>query len=701
MSIFYLEEVSKIFKNGKNKTYALSKVTLSFPSNGLVAIVGKSGSGKSTLLNILLGIEKPTKGNVYFNNKKLSKISKSKSAYFHLYYTSIVFQHYNLFEDLSPFDNVALPLRIRGEKKELVNKKVTELFEIFKLTYLINQKTSTLSGGEKQRVAILRSLITSPRVILCDEPTGALDSKNSSLVMDIFKDISKSILVIFVSHNNELVNKYADRIITLKEGHVYKDNKPEFFTRSYLPKFKKTYKKKWTNIFLKKNLKENLSKNIFSIIVLIFGFVSIMLSIGFYFGSQSSIDNVLYQNLAVSKLKISEKSLYKIENSPLSYEKSTRPNDGLVDSFIEQFPHSIVEYNLDYYFSIYPDASFNKIAIDSPEFVPIYCFNNNQFLDDLIVCGYPPKEESLTEVIVNEEFVKSLNLKNEDLIDEYIYISSKQEVTYLTSDNDNPIVKDEYSYSLLVRVAAVVKEFSFLNTPKAYYSHIALKKELSNQVMENVSKYLGKRISFYEFLINSSDDSEIGSYCYDVFNNNFQEIKSLLNYKKELDKENNGLSIESTPFEINSSYQDFMNSFSNALIVFVVIVFVGVNFILGMLALFSFIARKKESAILTCLGSRQSSIVSIFLKENHLLIFIAFILSSLVSYPLQLLINNLLENSFGLVSLINIPYESFFNYKYIFLPLLFLVFILISTIFLLIPILIYKNKSITSELRDE
>lgn len=701
MSIFYLEDVSKIFKNGKNKTYALSKVTLSFPSNGLVAIVGKSGSGKSTLLNILLGIEKPTKGNVYFNNKKLSKISKSKSAYFHLYYTSIVFQHYNLFEDLSPFDNVALPLRIRGEKKELVNKKVTELFEKFKLTYLINQKTSTLSGGEKQRVAILRSLITSPRVILCDEPTGALDSKNSNLVMDIFKDTSKSILVILVSHNNELVNKYADRIITLKEGRVYKDNKPEFFTRSYLPKFKKTYKKKWTNIFLKKNLKENLSKNIFSIIVLIFGFVSIMLSIGFYFGSQSSIDNVLYQNLAVSKLKISEKSLYKIENSPLSYEKSTRPNDGLVDLFIEQFPHSIVEYNLDYYFSIYPDASFNKIAIDSPEFVPIYCFNNNQFFDDLIVCGYPPKEESLTEIIVNEEFVKSLNLKNEDLIDEYIYISSKKEVTYLTSDNDNPIVKDEYSYSLLVRVAAVVKEFSFLNTPKAYYSHLALKKELSNKVMENVSKYLGKRISFYEFLINSSDDSEIGSYCYDVFNNNFNEIKLLSNYKKELDKESDGLSIESTPFEINSSYQDFMNSFSNALIAFVVIVFVGVNFILGMLALFSFIARKKESAILTCLGSRQSSIVSIFLKENHLLIFVAFIISSLVSYPLQLLFNNLLEHSFGLVSLINIPYASLFNYKYIFLPLLFLVFILISTIFLLIPILIYKNKSITSELRDE
>ena len=139
----------------------------------------------------------------------------------------------------------------------------------------------------------------------------------------------------------------------------------------------------------------------------------------------------------------------------------------------------------------------------------------------------------------------------------------------------------------------------------------------------------------------------------------------------------------------------------DALIVFVSIAFVGVNFILGMLALSSFISRKKESAILTCLGAKDVSIISIFLKENYILIFVAFLIASVLSFPLSLLMNLVLEKSFGLTSLIKIPYISFLNVPYIFLPLLLLVFIFVSTLFLLIPILIYKNKSTVNELRDE
>ncbi len=701
MSIFYLEGISKTYKSGNSVTKALSDITLSFPNSGLISIVGKSGSGKSTLLNILLGIEKPSKGSVYFNNEKINRFSKAKFSVYHLYYTSMVFQHYNLFDDLSPFDNVALPLKIRGEKKDIIKKKVNELFSKFHLNYLINQKTSTLSGGERQRIAILRSLVTSPKVILCDEPTGALDSINSSEIMNLFKEISKSILVIMVSHNLEIVNKYSDRIITLKDGRIISDTSPIYKTRTFVNKIKKNYSNKWTNFFLRKNLKENKHKNVFSILSLIFGFLAIMISVGFYNGSKSSESNMLFSNLACETMSVSEKNLYKVNNSSLSYIKSTRPSEEIMDEFHNIFPNTIIDFNYGYLFSSFPETSFNKRIIDSPEMIPIYSFNNNSILNELVTLGEIPLNDNLNEVVVNEEFISLLGIDKSDALSEEIYISFSKEVSVLTDDLDNPIIKDTYSYSLNLVIKAVIHEFSFLNSPKIYYSHLALKEDLSNYIMENLSTYKNKVITFNDYMYECSSDSEISNYSYNVFSSDKEEIRKLSNYKSELDKNENGLSITSNAFEISNSYTSFMDSFSSALIVFVSIAFVGVNFILGMLALSSFISRKKESAILTCLGAKDISIISIFLKENYILIFVAFLIASALSCPLSILMNLVLEKSFGLTSLIKIPYLSFLNIPYIFLPLLLLVFIFVSTLFLLIPILIYKNKSTVNELRDE
>ena len=198
-SLFVLNNVTKTFSNGKESFNALSNVSLSLPSKGLVSITGKSGSGKSTLLNILGCIEKPTEGKVLYLNKDISKLSDKEFSSYHLNEISIVFQHYNLFDDLSAIDNVMLPLLMRGESKSIVYEKAEALFRKFYIHDLMNQKTKLLSGGEKQRVAILRSLITDPKAILCDEPTGALDYRNGTAIMEIFKDISKDKLVLMVS----------------------------------------------------------------------------------------------------------------------------------------------------------------------------------------------------------------------------------------------------------------------------------------------------------------------------------------------------------------------------------------------------------------------------------------------------------------------------------------------------------------------
>ena len=190
MSVFILDHIKKSFTVNKKEHVVLDDVSIVFPDTGLVSIIGKSGSGKSTLLNILMGIEKPTKGKVLFKGKNIAKFNDTKFSKFHLSGVTTVFQHYNLFDDLNAIDNVILPLKMKGMTARKAKKIAIKEFQKLGIEELIKRKVKKLSGGEKQRVAILRSLVTSPSVILCDEPTGALDFKNSKEIMGILKKIS-------------------------------------------------------------------------------------------------------------------------------------------------------------------------------------------------------------------------------------------------------------------------------------------------------------------------------------------------------------------------------------------------------------------------------------------------------------------------------------------------------------------------------
>ena len=325
-SLFVLNNVTKTFTNGKESFNALSNISLSLPSKGLISITGKSGSGKSTLLNILGSIEKPSEGKVTYLNKDISKLSDKEFSSCHLNEISIVFQHYNLFDDLTAIENVMLPLLMRGEAKQKAREKAEELFKKFYIHDLVNQKAKLLSGGEKQRVAILRSLITDPKAILCDEPTGALDQRNGTAIMEIFKDISKEKLVLMVSHNYEFVKAYSDRIILFKDGSIVSDTTINECEESKYKLRKETkYSSKWNNFFLKLNLKRNIKKSILSVLSCTVGFAAILLAFGFSNGSESSQKNALTSNLAISYSTASLTSYYELENSPLSFKKEKSP----------------------------------------------------------------------------------------------------------------------------------------------------------------------------------------------------------------------------------------------------------------------------------------------------------------------------------------------------------------------------------------
>lgn len=211
-----LKDISMVYKDGEQKTTALSHVSLEFPSEGLYFITGKSGSGKSTLLGILGGLLTPSEGSYIFDKKEVQGFTRKEQTLFFREKVSFVFQDFNLLNDFTVNENISLS----GADKE----ETEELVKLVDLQKLGEKKACGLSGGEKQRTAIARALGKKTDVLLLDEPTGNLDSKNSIKVFETLKKISSGLLVIVVTHDLQSALKYGDYIITLENGQV-KDEK--------------------------------------------------------------------------------------------------------------------------------------------------------------------------------------------------------------------------------------------------------------------------------------------------------------------------------------------------------------------------------------------------------------------------------------------------------------------------------------------
>lgn len=220
-----LKKVNKYFnRHRKNEIHVINNVSLEFNDNGLVALLGPSGCGKTTLLNAIGGLDKIKSGKIYVNGKKISSKIDGKVDKIRNLNIGYIFQDYKLVDNMSVFDNVALVLTMLGikDKNEVKNRVEYVLDKVGMLRYK-RRPASMLSGGERQRVGIARALVKNPNIILADEPTGNLDSKNSLEVMKIIKSISKDRLVILVTHEVNLAKFYADRIIELKDGSIVKD----------------------------------------------------------------------------------------------------------------------------------------------------------------------------------------------------------------------------------------------------------------------------------------------------------------------------------------------------------------------------------------------------------------------------------------------------------------------------------------------
>ena len=221
-----LRGVTKVYETGGLKHRALDGVSINFRVSEFTAILGPSGSGKTTLLNIIGGLDHYTTGNLEINEVSTKNFRDKDWDSYRNHRIGFVFQNYNLIPHQTVLANVKLALTLSGISKREATRRAKKALEEVGLKDQINKKPSQLSGGQMQRVAIARALVNNPEILLADEPTGALDSDTSLQIMEILKEIAKTRLVIMVTHNPELADKYATRIVKLKDGKIISDSNP-------------------------------------------------------------------------------------------------------------------------------------------------------------------------------------------------------------------------------------------------------------------------------------------------------------------------------------------------------------------------------------------------------------------------------------------------------------------------------------------
>ena len=216
-----IQHIKKEYRTGTLVQKALDDVSLNLRDNEFVAILGPSGSGKTTLLNILAALDKPTEGKVYLKDRDLGKLKEKEIATFRRQNLGFVFQDFNLLDTFSLKDNIFLPLVLSGEQYPQMMQKLEPIAKKLEITHLLEKYPYEVSGGQKQRAAVARALITQPQLILADEPTGALDSRSTDQLLDLFQSINEDgQTIVMVTHSTKAASR-AKRVLFIKDGEVF------------------------------------------------------------------------------------------------------------------------------------------------------------------------------------------------------------------------------------------------------------------------------------------------------------------------------------------------------------------------------------------------------------------------------------------------------------------------------------------------
>lgn len=444
-----LNDVTKIYQTAsKEKVTALSNVSLSLDKNELVFIVGQSGSGKTTLLNLIGGLDMPEQGEILVDKLVLSKdISLEK---YRQNYVGFVFQEYNLLENLSVYENIAIA--VSGCTKKELNEKIVKVLKEVDLSGYENRKMNELSGGQKQRVAIARALAKNTSILLCDEPTGNLDSHTSKEIFDLLKKISLEKTVIVVSHNEELAKEYADRLIRIADGKIVSDQQYSIErgvngsggkTVNNVP-FRYKLKLGFKNLFTQK------FKTSIAALLLLLSLVTVcIMQICLSYNSERNLAKFLSGERTIVVLQNNSKSgisnlaeRYPIKADLSKYISEDRFYDGYRTIYGTVFICNNSEINKDFY--VKQDLGNNEVYI-SDYFVDIVIKLNGDY-EDLDYTNY---EDLLGKEVVYQNIVlfKIAGIFKTDY-KEYLDERGNQKENKITTFEDKGIYINAYEYKL-------------------------------------------------------------------------------------------------------------------------------------------------------------------------------------------------------------------------------------------------------------
>ena len=682
------KNVSVSFQEGDRSHVVLHHISLSFPAHGFYCLHGKSGSGKSTLLYVLSGMLQPQSGQVLYRGQSLSSFSEKQWRIFRCISTGFIFQNGQLLEGLSPLDNITLPLEIGGYSTSKAKKLAKKGMKDMGLAGKENQDTPSLSGGEKQRVALLRATLGGTEILFCDEPTGALDEANGRKVMEWLKEQSKKRLVILVSHNLQLAKEYCDTFLCLEEGRIlpYEGKSERLEER---PLKTRRSKANWQRKLVFLHFKEDGWKNGIALISAFIGFTSLLLFSGYYAGHEIALEESLESSLGYLSAKIAQKEVVDVPGSPLSLVKETRPKRQEVERYLSSKGH--YEVANDYSFFLPESHAFQLSGVDSSPcfFSPTCDLSLRALGTTCLLEGECPCSFSFSSVLVNEAFAK-----------QYFHCLG-QRVTFhvdlsLSYQSTEEAIALDYDFE----IAGIVKEFSFMSTPRVYYSHQGMEQKMKETLLESISYRLGKKTSIYD-LVQEEGSSYYQSTSLLLFAQDRKSASLFPTLKERWKEENETMDLSSFSLQTRESFLALSSAFSASLTLFVGMAFLGLVLILGMSSYSGFADRKRETALLFSLGARRSDVLSIYGRESMAVGLFGALCATLLSPVLAKGFNRYLLGKFGMETLVRIPFSSFLGIPYLLLFSLFLMAVILPLASTVIPLQFSKKCDLKEELCDE
>lgn len=654
-----LKNIEKSFKiSRKERFIALSDVNLSFSKGEFVSIVGPSGSGKSTLLNLIAGLDFPTSGELIIGDKTSKKFKQKDWDLYRKNNIGFIFQNFNLIEHLTALENVEIVMNLIGLSYSKRRKRAIELLELVGLEKHMNHRPSELSGGQKQRVAVARALANDPDIILADEPTGALDQHTGTQIMELIKSIAKDKLIIMVTHNDELAQKYSSRIVKVRDGKIESDEiideKEKNDTKSSLKKKNKVMSFFEAFKLSIRNMGKKKGRVAITVLAGCIGIAGFTLITGLGNGANIYIDKQL-NKFGTANVLVLSKNIEKTDdqgNKTVEGSKDKQELESVLNN--ETIKNKITDVRE------FMDLSSMTIKVNGQtskeeekhQGFMIYSLAKQEkleFLKENVDGNIPTigKNEILINQSVARKLLKDLDLGTTDLNQ---IIGKEITMTYSGYINQ-ALVEFDKTFT----VSGVANELD-IGISNVYYNYEDVQTWLESCKIkkdQTLYKYITDNSVAYEFTVTDiANTKEVSDYINDKANGGVGKISIMGASSNET-----GLGAFNIAIVVKQIFAQLIMMAQAVISIFIIIALVVSSIMTSIVLYSSIVERKTEIGIIKAVGGRNKDVIRIFESEAILMGIFSGVVGIVISFLSAPLIEKVISKvlNLDLPGIITIP----------------------------------------------